>query len=653
LNALLLAAIVALAYAGQRTLSRGRGGALPIGGVILLLLSAALLGGLSIRARPKLRQIIDRRLGMLYWLAAVGTCLAATLLGQVPHRGWYALGLWLASIGFVIGAALYRRPMPRPSLWLRTHRAEAGLVLACVSVALVVRTVWLETIPQTLIGDEASIGLEARDILSGRTDPSFVTGWAGLPRLTFLTMAAPMAVWGQGIFGLRMHAALAGAATIVTLYWLLRPEAGAWLAQCAIWLLATYPYHLHISRLGVNQADDSLLLCSTLAALFWGLRTRQPLGWALAGICAGLCLTVYPGARVAIVLLGVFGAIYAFRTRGRWLLEHRQGIAVATAAFVLTGLPMMRYYASHWGDFNDRLDQVGIIQTGWLQHQMQQTGRSAAALLWQQFLRTFFAYGFYGDTTQFFNDPEGLLQFWPAALFPLGLVATFLRARRRLFLLLILWLFGIVILGGALTLSPPYTTRLTGLAPVLVTMVALALITLARLGARLQLWKSRTGVLASAVLVAALGISGVHHYFVDYTPRYRFGDRNAELATAAGKYLATLGPAYRAYFLGLPRMFYEFSTIPFLAPNVTGADAPERLKGLPLGFMPNQPIFFFSIPERGAELRIIQQRLPGGRWLEFKRVVDGTPLFYAYQWGKPGASSPRFDVPARIWETGP
>src|SRR3712207_480828 len=125
-------------------------------------------------------------------------------------------------------------------------------------------------------------------MLAGKTDPSFVTGWAGLPRLTFLLMALPMQLWGQDIGGLRMHAALTGVATIVTLYVLLRPEGGIWLAQCAIWLLATDPFHIHVSRLGVNQADDSLLLTATFAALFWGLRSRAPVAWALLGLCAAL-----------------------------------------------------------------------------------------------------------------------------------------------------------------------------------------------------------------------------------------------------------------------------------------------------------------------------------------------------------------------------
>lgn len=640
--------MVGCATAAQTIFNAKRGGALPAAGAGLMLLSMALLAGLLLWTRPRLPWTERAggaaeapgyrgraRFRMPYWVAAVGMSFAATTVGQRPRWGWPALALWLFSIGLLLAATRAGRPFHELWGWIRSHRWEAGAVLLCLGVALTVRTVRLATIPQIITGDEASIGLEARDILSGRTDPAFVTGWAGLPRLTFLLMALPMRLWGTGIVGLRMHAAIVGTATIITLYWLLRPETGAWLAQSAIWLLATDPFHLHISRLGVNQVDDSLLLTLTFAALFWGERSGHPWGWALAGLGASLSLTVYPGARVVIVLLMSYAVIAVLRGRAGWLREHCRGVVLAAASFLLVALPMLRFYLSHWNALNDRLNQVGIFQTGWLAREAQRTGRSPVALLWQQFQHTFFAYGFYVDTTQFFNDPAGLLQFWPAVLFPLGLAAALLEARHRLFLLLLLWFFSVIILGGVLTLSPPYTTRLTGLAPVLVTLVALAPITLARLGSRLQLWPARTGVAATALLVVALSLGGVWRYFAVYTPQGRFGDRNAELATAAGRYLQELGPAYYVYFLGRPRMFYQFSTIPFLAPDVPGTDAPEQLRGVPLGFEPNRPIVFMSIPEREAELRIIQQRLPYGKWIAFRRAIDGAPLFYAYQLAYP------------------
>ncbi len=231
LHALVLASVIGLAYAGQRAFNLSRGIGLPVAGVGLLLLAGALLCGLLIWTNPRFRRsrrgrwLDDRILRLaakpgpvLCWLAAASLTLGATRLGQTPGRGWYAVGLWLASIVLALLATASGSPAPRAWAWLRAHRGEAALVLLCLVVALAVRTVRLATVPPTILGDEASIGLEARNLLAGTTDPSFVTGWAGLPRLTFLLMALPMQLWGQDIGGLRMHAALTDGATIVTLY---------------------------------------------------------------------------------------------------------------------------------------------------------------------------------------------------------------------------------------------------------------------------------------------------------------------------------------------------------------------------------------------------------------------------------------------------
>jgi hypothetical protein len=166
---------------------------------------------------------------------------------------------------------------------------------------------------------------------------------------------------------------------------------------------------------------------------------------------------------------------------------------------------------------------------------------------------------------------------------------------------------------------------------VLTTIVALALFALAGLGQRLALWSKRVGLTFAAAVVLVFGLSGIKHYFVDYIPQYSYGSLNGELATEAGKYLSTLAPSYRAYFLGEPRMYYGFSTIPFLAPQIVGSDTPEQLTGLPPDYEAGRPAVFLSIPEREAELHAIQRALPGGEWKEVKRVLDATPLFIAYR----------------------
>jgi hypothetical protein len=77
-------------------------------------------------------------------------------------------------------------------------------------------------------------------------------------------------------------------------------------------------------------------------------------------------------------------------------------------------------------------------------------------------------------------------------------------------------------------------------------------------------------------------------------------------------------------------MYYGFSTLTFLVPEIEGIDLPNLLTGVPPEYEPDRPSFYFSIPEREAELRQIAELGPGGQWIDVKRVVGGSPLFSAY-----------------------
>jgi hypothetical protein len=91
------------------------------------------------------------------------------------------------------------------------------------------------------------------------------------------------------------------------------------------------------------------------------------------------------------------------------------------------------------------------------------------------------------------------------------------------------------------------------------------------------------------------------------------------------------GPAGRTvYFFGFPRMGYSsLSTIPYLVPEVTAHDVLEPLAGVPDWALAG-PTEFIALPERLAELELVRQAYPGGRWRDFYGP-DGLLLFSAYQ----------------------
>jgi hypothetical protein len=119
--------------------------------------------------------------------------------------------------------------------------------------------------------------------------------------------------------------------------------------------------------------------------------------------------------------------------------------------------------------------------------------------------------------------------------------------------------------------------------------------------------------LAAAVLV--LSAVSIHWYFVEFTPMRRYGGYNGMVATVLGKYAhEELGEDWRMYFFGAPRMYIGFGSIPYIANEVEGEDIHQPLTDPPEpGFVrTDKHAAFIFLPERRAELELLQQTYPGG-----------------------------------------
>ena len=82
-------------------------------------------------------------------------------------------------------------------------------------------------------------------------------------------------------------------------------------------------------------------------------------------------------------------------------------------------------------------------------------------------------------------------------------------------------------------------------------------------------------------------------------------------------------------FYGYPRMgFHSHSTVPYLAPHVSGLDVPEG-ELYPQDWMIDGRTRFIFLPERLADLQEVRQDHPGGIYRE---IVDndGELLFAVY-----------------------
>ena len=267
---------------------------------------------------------------------------------------------------------------------------------------------------------------------------------------------------------------------------------------------------------------------------------------------------------------------------------------------------------------------------GWVDEQVQATGKTVRSILLEQFLKSLLAFNFYSDPTFHYRPGIPLLQFVPSILFIFGLAYAIGQWKKREYFLLFTWFMLVVIFGSTLLENPPSAHRLLLAIPPVVILVALGMV---KLSSYVQQALSQPRSLAvgiSLFMVLFCGFQSVHFYFNQYTPSHAFAGPNTEVADRLGRYLRDLGPEYQCYFFGAPRIYYGHATIPYLARGVAGMDILNPIHDNVDFVNPERKAVFAFLPERRAELDVVQHFYPSGALREF-RDKRGQQLFITYE----------------------
>lgn len=620
-----------------------------------------------------------RRNRVVATLAALALLLSSVATLLVRNRAWNqstydVVILWLLGMGAVIVAAFWpaagarrsfgawlagrrggsREPAEGHLLWAGWRTAllhgvgrdtwlEIASVAGLTVLAFLLRAMALDSVPYTLGGDEAWQGLLARQVLSGELRNPFVMGTASMPTLFYWPLGWSLRMAGDSMVGLRLPAALAGTASVPLLYLFARSLWGRRMALLSAAFLAAYDYHIHYSRLSVNNVWDPLVALLTLwllerglAALSSGAGSSRSAKWfALAGLVMGFGVYFYTGARL-LPLLVIFDLAFFWvqqrRTRVLTTPTRRlaQPVLWLALAFWAAAGPMLGYALGHPNEWNARLNEVGIFQSGWLAREPGLTGKPTLQILAEQFLRAAGAFNVLPDRTTWYGAMRPLLGFVAGIFAVLGMAWAAAHLRQRRYFLVFLWFWSVIIVGGMLTESPPSSQRLVLAIPAVALLVATGLEQSVRLARRLLHVDHRWADLALGLLVVALAADNVRFYFAEFTPTRRYGSENGETATMIGHYLHELDGDYTAYLFGAPRLYWGFGTMPFLAPNVRGQDVVKPLQTVPDFVDKHRASVFLFLPERAAELVWVQQAFPDGYLREFHDAW-GQERFIAYE----------------------
>lgn len=581
--------------------------------------------------------------GLLVALGGIGLCLYAGWSGvERQHPVWAYLALWLGGVALTIAGVV---PLSEARVWaqgvgrsVRQERRTWLLLGVLLVAALLVRVVFLETVPSIQAGDEAQFAYEAISVARD-TDWRFSPFAMGIwhhPRTVHTLMAASIELLGQTKTAARLPWALFGALTVPAVYWLGRTLNGRRVGWAAALFMLTFPVHVQFSRTGMDMTGDAFFATLALALLARAVRSGSRMDAALGGAAAGLTQYFYFAGRIVPVMLAVYLALVTIRS-WREVWRRSGALIVFVLVFAVTVFPF--FYGAvrdTTRPLNPRLNAVGVWQTETAKHAMSE-GR--AREFWgQQLHQGLMAYVQKPDESDVYGRYGALLGWFAGVPFLVGIAATLRCWRSADALILPLWVLAVATLGGVMLIDPPHYPRYIIATPIAAVLVGIGLVTvgtaLARTVARAIPMRPRgVGQLRRALpvgLAIALAAANLVVYVFDYLPRpLLYGERTRQLNEVAA-ILDTFDGKYQVHTFSSDELSMSGTDIiRYLTPENAGVEYTGAVAELPGKLAPGEHAFVIA-PGRLEEVADLPTWVPGGELHQYINPRTDRPLVYIY-----------------------
>jgi 4-amino-4-deoxy-L-arabinose transferase-like glycosyltransferase len=564
---------------------------------VILLLTSPILALIAALAAGDNAKMISPFLASVSWVAAIGAAIVGGFSSQGGRIAW-----------------------PRP---------EAYLLVGLTLLAFLARGLATDRVPIFLTGDEGSAGIAASEFVKGEWNNPFIVSWYSFPSLFFFLQSLSVRILGHTTEALRIPSALVGALTVAAVYVLGRAMFGRRAGLVAAIFLLGYNFHIHFSRIGLNNIWDGLWYVVVLGTLWYGWQNNQRLAYLVSGVSLGLAQYFYPTARALPVLMLTWVVLSGLFDRQR-LKQALPNLALMLLTTAVVLLPLASFYSRHPLDYMAPFERVSALGP-WLEFEVETSGQPAWLILLKQMATSFLAFT-YVPLRFWYESGAPLLRPLPASLFLLGLVMLAARGRDHRFLLLGLWvaMFGVI---GGLSESTPASQRYIAVAPACALIIGFGLNEVASL-LEMQ-WPSRrraVGLLAVALAVI-IAADEIYFYFAKYTVNSTITQDHSHgvIAQRLANSLKSMPSDTHVAFFGFPAMgFYSIPSVQYLVPNIDGVDMAE-----PWGSTQNPPVegdhlVFVFLPFLQEQIALVQEDYPGGR-LSNEVGYDGKPLYWAYE----------------------
>lgn len=220
------------------------------------------------------------------------------------------------------------------------------LFFSILVIAAVIRLWKFGTVPGGLDWDEASLGYNAFSILhTGRDEygkwlPVILQSFGDYKPALYAYLIIPfLSFMGLTVQAVRMPSALAGIATIVLTYFLVKKLFGSGkMGLLAMLLLTLSPWHIQFSRIGF-EANVGLFFDVAMATFFlYGL--KKPWLLILSAVSFALSIYTYQSEKVFAPLLAL--TLMGIWWKDIWKLPKRMIVIIVAVALVVL-LPMLHF----------------------------------------------------------------------------------------------------------------------------------------------------------------------------------------------------------------------------------------------------------------------------------------------------------------------
>lgn len=358
------------------------------------------------------------------------------------------------------------------------------LILLILLLTIILRIVWLGSIPPSLHSDEVSLAYNAYSILKTGHDehgsllPVSLRAFGDWkPGLESYLMIPSILIFGLNEFAVRFPSMVLGILSVLMTYLLVKKifvKDKERLGLLAAFFIALSPWHLHQSRSAILMMPGLFLLQLGVLLFIRGLKNKT--FFFLSLISFGLSLYSYHSLRIVSPLI----CIYLFFIFRNILFKNKKQLIMGLFVGFLTVLPLLISFFYERNVIFGRVKSISIFYDKGAQLKIWefQTQDGISGIKpkislffhnkpYQYFLEitkrfiSHFELNFLlieGDHAPPFTIPNmGLLYFVDAVFFPLGLYLL-VRKLNKYYFLIIFWLF-ISIIPAALSYQTPTQSR--------------------------------------------------------------------------------------------------------------------------------------------------------------------------------------------------